>query len=181
MLNSGLEGLRDYPFQRLAALIGVEPPRSNLAPIDLSVGEPRRKPPAFVSETIDARHDTWNRYPPINGTLDLNQMRGFALTEPPGTTNGEFDVDQFALYGVNTGATTAHIGLAAPVVAVDPGGTATVGIELTMTLGVPVEPLLQMPCACGDITGHACSTCGKRPTRSSVYSASPVTCPRALS
>ena len=23
---------------------------------------------------------------PINGTLDLNQMRGFALTEPPGTS-----------------------------------------------------------------------------------------------
>ena len=35
-----------------------------------------------------------------------NTMRGFALTEPPGSSNGEFDVDQFALYGVNTGAST---------------------------------------------------------------------------
>ncbi len=50
---------------------------------------------------------------PINGTLDLNTMRGFALTEPPGSSNGEFDVDQFALYGVNTGAINAHITTAA--------------------------------------------------------------------
>src|SRR5437762_5959666 len=35
--------------------------------------------------------------------------------------------------------------------------------------------------ACGAVTGHACRRCGKRPRRSSVYIASPVTCPRALS
>ena len=56
---------------------------------------------------------------PINGTLDLNVMRGFALTEPPGSSNGEFDVDEFALYGANTGAINAHITTAAPVYAVD--------------------------------------------------------------
>ena len=76
---------------------------------------------------------------PINGTLDLNQMRGFALTEPPGTSNGEFDVDQFALYGVNTGATTAHISTAAPVYAVNPGDTATVGIKLTTNSDKPLD------------------------------------------
>src|SRR5262249_3880804 len=76
---------------------------------------------------------------PINGTLDLDQMRGFALTEPPGTTNGEFDVDQFALYGVNTGATTAHIRVAAPVVAADGGATATVGVELTTNGDRPLD------------------------------------------
>ncbi|MDQ1467493.1 MAG: beta-glucosidase, partial [Actinomycetota bacterium] len=68
---------------------------------------------------------------PINSTLDLNTMRGFALTEPPGSSNGQFDVDQFALYGVNTGAINAHITTAAPVYAVDPGQTATVGVKLT--------------------------------------------------
>jgi beta-glucosidase len=68
---------------------------------------------------------------PINGTLDLNTMRGFALTEPVGPNSGEFDVDQFALYGVNTGAINAHITTAAPVYAVNPGETATVGIKLT--------------------------------------------------
>ena len=76
---------------------------------------------------------------PINGTLDLNTMRGFALTEPPGSSNGEFDVDQFALYGVNTGAINAHISLAAPVYAVDPGQTATVGIKLTTNSDKPLD------------------------------------------
>jgi beta-glucosidase len=76
---------------------------------------------------------------PINGTLDLNQMRGFALTEPPGSSHGELDVDQIALYGVNTGATTAHITTAAPVYTVDPGGTATVGIKLTTNSDKPLD------------------------------------------
>ena len=76
---------------------------------------------------------------PINGTLDLNKMYGFALTEPPGTTNGEFDVDQFTLYGVNTGSTTAHISTAADVYPVAPGGTATVGVKLTTNSDKPLD------------------------------------------
>ena len=76
---------------------------------------------------------------PINGTLDLNEERGFALTEPPGTSNGEFDVDQFALYGVNTGAITAHVTTAAPVYTVNAGDTATVGIKLTTNSDKPLD------------------------------------------
>ncbi|MDX6426590.1 MAG: beta-glucosidase [Gaiellaceae bacterium] len=76
---------------------------------------------------------------PINGTLDLNTMRGFALTEPVGTTNGEADIDQVALYGVNTGATTAHISAAASVYAVNPGDTATVAVKLTTNSDKPLD------------------------------------------
>jgi beta-glucosidase len=76
---------------------------------------------------------------PINGTLDLNKMFGFALTEPPGSTNGEFDIDQVTLYGVNTGATTAHISTAADVYPVNPGGTATVGVKLTTNSDKPLD------------------------------------------
>lgn len=68
---------------------------------------------------------------PTNTTLDLSTMRGFALTEPAGTANGEFDVDQFALYGINTGTLGAHVSTSQAVYAVNPGGTATVGIQLT--------------------------------------------------
>ncbi|HMC71065.1 MAG TPA: carbohydrate binding domain-containing protein, partial [Mycobacteriales bacterium] len=92
---------------------------------------------------------------PINGTLDLNQMRGFALTEPPGTSNGEFDVDQFALYGVNTGATTAHISMAAPVYPVDPGDTATVGIKLTTNSDKPLDHDVTVNYSLGDGTAIA--------------------------
>src|SRR3954471_18211446 len=76
---------------------------------------------------------------PINGTLDLNTMRGFALTEPAGTRNGEFDVDQFALFGVNTGAITAHVTTAAGVYPVNAGDTATVGIKLTTNSDKPLD------------------------------------------
>jgi aspartate/methionine/tyrosine aminotransferase len=71
MLNSRLEGLRDYPFQRLATLVGTEPPRINLPLLDLSVGEPRRPPPPMVAEIVQAKRDTWNRYPGINGTVEF--------------------------------------------------------------------------------------------------------------
>jgi beta-glucosidase len=76
---------------------------------------------------------------PINGTLDLNKMYGFALTEPAGSSNGEFDVDQFALFGVNTGATTAHISTSQGVYAVSAGGTATVGVQLTTNSDKPLD------------------------------------------
>ncbi|MFI4988948.1 MAG: aminotransferase class I/II-fold pyridoxal phosphate-dependent enzyme [Alphaproteobacteria bacterium] len=42
-------------------------------PIDLSVGEPQHQPPAFIRSIIDGRSDTWNRYPPLNGTPELRK------------------------------------------------------------------------------------------------------------
>ncbi len=91
MLNSRLEGLRDYPFQRLAALIGEQPPRTNIAPIDLSVGEPRRQPPAFVASMIDARRDSWNRYPPIQGTVEFRAACAKWLTRRYSLPEGMID------------------------------------------------------------------------------------------
>jgi beta-glucosidase len=67
---------------------------------------------------------------PTNTSIDLTEMRGFALTEPAGATDGEFDVDQFAVYGINTGTISAHVSTAQAVYAVDPGGAATVGVTL---------------------------------------------------
>ena len=91
MLNSRLEGLRDYPFQRLANLIGEHPPHSNLAPIDLSVGEPRRQPPAFVAEMIEAKRDSWNRYPPVNGTVEFRVACANWLTRRYGLPDAMVD------------------------------------------------------------------------------------------
>jgi len=70
MLNTRLDSLRDYPFQRLAALIEGVTPRANVEPILLSVGEPQHRPPEFIRDII-ARHEDWNRYPPINGTPEF--------------------------------------------------------------------------------------------------------------
>lgn len=71
MLNQRIDSLRDYPFRRLAALISGATPATNRPVIDLSVGEPQHQPPDFVKEIIAARSDSWNRYPPINGTADF--------------------------------------------------------------------------------------------------------------
>jgi N-succinyldiaminopimelate aminotransferase len=93
MLNSRLEGLRDYPFQRLAALIGDQPPRTNLAPIDLSVGEPRRQPPSFAADIIEGRRDTWNRYPGINGTVESRAACARWLTRRYALSDGMIDAE----------------------------------------------------------------------------------------
>jgi aspartate/methionine/tyrosine aminotransferase len=79
MLNTCLDSLRDYPFQRLAALIADVTPRANAEPILLSVGEPQHRPPEFIREII-ARHEDWNRYPPIPGTPEFRQACADWLT-----------------------------------------------------------------------------------------------------
>ena len=70
MLNSRLDLLTDYPFQRLADLIaGVTPGAS--APIVMSIGEPQHRPPAFVAEILAEQASGWSKYPPMAGTPDF--------------------------------------------------------------------------------------------------------------
>ncbi|HTH97614.1 MAG TPA: aminotransferase class I/II-fold pyridoxal phosphate-dependent enzyme [Stellaceae bacterium] len=72
-INNRLEALDENPFARLNALLGVISPAANVKPIPLSVGEPQNQPPAFLAETIAAYANTWNRYPPVQGT---DEFRG---------------------------------------------------------------------------------------------------------
>ena len=124
MLNSRLEGLRDSAFQRLAALIGASPPCSNLPTIDLSVGEPRRPPPALIAELVDAKRETWNRYPPVNGTIEFRSAcarwlkRRYALPEgmiDPETMIAPCAGTREGLYMAATLAVPPRNGAAAPV------------------------------------------------------------------
>jgi N-succinyldiaminopimelate aminotransferase len=51
-MNPNLEQLKPYPFERLAELTrGVMPP-AGLAPIRLTIGEPRHAPPEFVLQRL---------------------------------------------------------------------------------------------------------------------------------
>ncbi len=71
MLNPRLDLLADYPFDRLRALLdGIQPP-GDLAPLVLSVGEPRHSPSPLVHEVIAANSGLWGRYPPIDGTPEF--------------------------------------------------------------------------------------------------------------
>ena len=57
-----------YPFDRLRSLLAGTSPRSDLAPIDVALGEPRRSPPGWVDEILAANAADWRRYPPVGGT-----------------------------------------------------------------------------------------------------------------
>ncbi|MEC9368638.1 MAG: aminotransferase class I/II-fold pyridoxal phosphate-dependent enzyme [Pseudomonadota bacterium] len=57
------------PFERLRALLAdVEP---GMAPIDMSVGEPRHPFPSAVLDSIVEQADEFRKYPPIRGTDEL--------------------------------------------------------------------------------------------------------------
>lgn len=72
-MNTDLEQLQQYPFERLATLFtGLEPPKS-LKNIPLSIGEPKHPPPEFVAHAIAASMDKISVYPNTKGALELRQ------------------------------------------------------------------------------------------------------------
>lgn len=73
MLNPRLTQFTDFPFQRLRAALGPLTPPAGLEPIFLSLGEPAHGAPPMVSETIAANAHLWGKYPPPEGTPELNQ------------------------------------------------------------------------------------------------------------
>jgi aspartate/methionine/tyrosine aminotransferase len=68
MLNARLSGMTDYPFTRLAGLLGKVPPFAGRPVLNLAVGEPQSPPPRIVADTLAANAHDWGRYPPIAGT-----------------------------------------------------------------------------------------------------------------
>lgn len=126
MLNQRIEGLRDYPFRRLAELIAGATPASNRPPIDLSVGEPRHQPPGFVNELIAARGDSWNRYPPINGTPEFRAACAAWLTRRYGLPDSMIDAETM----IAPCAGTREALYMAATVAINPDGGATKPLAL---------------------------------------------------
>ncbi len=72
-MNTDLEKLHPYPFEKIAALkAGIKPP-VDLPHIALSIGEPKHQPPAFVLETIQNNLAGLSQYPLTKGLPALNQ------------------------------------------------------------------------------------------------------------
>lgn len=80
MLNLRLNDLMTYPFQRLTQLLDDVTPPEGVAPISLSIGEPRHTPPSFVTEMLSEHADDWGRYPPTRGTPGFRQAVADWLT-----------------------------------------------------------------------------------------------------
>lgn len=71
-MNPGFHRLHTYPFERLARLReGISP--ANLAPINLSVGEPKHPVPAFILEEMQRNLADTGKYPTIRGIPALRE------------------------------------------------------------------------------------------------------------
>ena len=72
-MNSDLDKLHPYPFEKLKALkAGIVPP-AGLDHIALSIGEPRQPTPAFVNEAILSHLEGLSTYPLTKGSPELRQ------------------------------------------------------------------------------------------------------------
>ena len=90
-MNDALTQLQPYPFEKLRALLGSVQPPADMAPIALSIGEPKHRSPAFVAEALSANLDQLAVYPTTLGIAPLREAisswctRRFGL--PTGTLN----------------------------------------------------------------------------------------------
>lgn len=72
-LNPRLGQLSDYPFVRLAALLGAHQPRTNRPPLIMSVGEPQHAPPPLIEQALRDNAHLWSKYPPLAGTPEFRR------------------------------------------------------------------------------------------------------------
>ena len=72
-MNPDLSRLQPYPFQKLSALLkGLRANRA-LAPINLSIGEPKHATPAFIRQTLIDNLDGLAAYPATAGSEALRR------------------------------------------------------------------------------------------------------------
>lgn len=96
-INPRLSTLPDSPFGKLRSLLtGIEPPQ-DLSPIMLSVGEPQQPVPTWVGDIIGDNFNSWNKYPPFNGTPQLRQAIAGWLQRRYGLNAGDIEPDQHIL------------------------------------------------------------------------------------
>ena len=73
-MNSNLQKLQPYPFERLTELKnGIIPPQ-HLNHISLSIGEPKHPAPDFVKRVLADSIDDISRYPTTKGILELREV-----------------------------------------------------------------------------------------------------------
>ena len=93
MLNDRFATLPEYMFPRYRALIADTAPAANLAPINMTVGEPRHEVPPFVGDILKAREADYGKYPPIQGTEEWQDAVTGWLTRRYGLAPGMVTAD----------------------------------------------------------------------------------------
>lgn len=93
MYNSRLDGLTEYPFQRLAGLIaGITPPAG--PQIVMSIGEPQHTPPALLHQSLAQNPEAWGKYPLTAGTPDYRAAVAAWAARRYGLPAGFLDADK---------------------------------------------------------------------------------------
>ena len=72
-MNPLLARLQPYPFEKLRALEGAHAPNPALAPINLSIGEPKHPTPQLVKDALVGALDGLSAYPATAGTPELKE------------------------------------------------------------------------------------------------------------
>jgi N-succinyldiaminopimelate aminotransferase len=73
LMNSRLDLLQPYPFQKLRELFAGLVPHPEFAPINLSIGEPKHATPEFIKQALTANMAGLSSYPPTQGSEALRQ------------------------------------------------------------------------------------------------------------
>lgn len=97
MYNSQLDGLTDYPFQRLAALLADVSPPDGVTPIAMSIGEPQHAAPDLIFRALEKHAKDWNKYPPTAGTESYRTAVTDWLTKRYGLPDGFVTPDEHVL------------------------------------------------------------------------------------
>jgi N-succinyldiaminopimelate aminotransferase len=72
-VNPRLNQLQPYPFQKLRELFRDVTPNPELAPINLSIGEPKHATPEFIREALSGNLDGLSHYPLTQGSESLRE------------------------------------------------------------------------------------------------------------
>lgn len=72
-MNTNLDKLLPYPFERLADLLAGVQPNFEKEPIRWSIGEPTHESPQFVKQVLIHHLDGLSNYPMIKGMEDLRE------------------------------------------------------------------------------------------------------------
>jgi N-succinyldiaminopimelate aminotransferase len=72
-MNSRLDQLQPYPFQKLRESFAGAVPNEEFTPINLSIGEPKHATPEFIKQALMANMAGLSNYPLTQGTDQLRQ------------------------------------------------------------------------------------------------------------
>jgi N-succinyldiaminopimelate aminotransferase len=96
-MNPALQRLAPYPFERLSQLLRDNTPPATLAPIAMSIGEPRHPPPPLVLEALRANLHRLGSYPATRGLPELRQAIAAQLERQALPAGAAVDADSMVL------------------------------------------------------------------------------------